>query len=154
MCFMCVASISAKRLRMWSMRVCMDRLYLRWPITHLFSIGEIGWTGNNSCNLLILLGVLTSVNGKCYFCFYGIYSARNYSMPAALVFTTCVVKGRKKEWHTNTAPTLSVSSYQPLFLDESTTEFDPARLPPPEKPMAWPAKDTVHHYYCDPFLGI
>lgn len=59
---MCIALISMKRLRMWSMRVCMDRLYLRWPITHLFPIGEIGWTGNKSCNLLILLRVFTSLN--------------------------------------------------------------------------------------------
>ncbi len=59
---MCIALISVKCLWMWSMRVCMDRLYLQWLITHLFPIGEIGWTENKSCNLLILLGVFTSVN--------------------------------------------------------------------------------------------
>lgn len=117
--------------------VCMDRLYLQWPITHLFSIGEIGWTGNKSHNLLILPGVFISVYKNYYFCFYGIYSAHNYSVPRALVFTMWGVKERKKEWHTNTAPTLSVSFDQPHFL-VSKDECDPATLHP-----LWEAHDTT-----------
>lgn len=70
---------------MWRMRVCMDRLYLRWPITHLYSIGEIGWTRNKSCNLLILLDMFTSLN-------------KNSVIYAFMGFIWCVTIQRLRHW--------------------------------------------------------
>lgn len=94
-------------------------------------LGELVEQGTNLATSLFCLARSARWIKTLSFCIYVIYSARNYSTPGALVFTTCEVKGWKKEWHTNTAPTLSVASHQPHFLDESTAEYDPAALPPP-----------------------
>lgn len=44
------------------------------------------------------------IKGLSFLAFMGFISVCNYSTPAAWVFTTCELK----DWHTNTAPTLSV----------------------------------------------
>lgn len=56
---------------MWSMRVCIDRLSLQWSITHLFSIGEIGWKRRKPCNSLILPGAFNSEEKNSLFAFMG-----------------------------------------------------------------------------------
>ena len=117
-------------------------------------LGKLVEQGTNLATSLFCLARSARWIKTLSFCIYVIYSARNYSTPGALVFTMCEVKGWKKEWHTNTAPTLSVASYQPHFVDESTAEYDPAALPPPQRPVAGPAKGTVHHNHCDLFLRI
>lgn len=64
-CFKCALCLNCRRMR--SMSVCMDWLYLGRSITHLFSIGEIGWTRNKSCNSLILPGAFSSLNKNALF---------------------------------------------------------------------------------------
>ena len=51
-CALCVPLKSVTCLRMWSARVCIDRLSLQWSITHLFAIGEIGWKRRKTLQLV------------------------------------------------------------------------------------------------------
>lgn len=123
---------------------CMDSLYLRWPITHLLPIGEIGWTGNKSCNSLILPGVFTSLSKNSVIsAFMGFIWRITIRRPRR--WSSQRVKweeGRRSDTQMLPQPP-SVSSHQPRFLGESTAEFDPATLPPPKTPMTRPAEGTA-----------
>lgn len=120
MCFMCVASIIVKRLWMWSMCVCMDRLYLWWNITHIFPIGEIGWTGNKSCKLLILLGMFTSVNKNSVISAFMGFIWRVTSLRPRR-WSSQRVKWRRGRTETQTlpppslSPPISLTSWSPLL---------------------------------------
>lgn len=153
MCFMCVASNSVKCLRMWSTCVCMDRLYTQWPITHLFSIGEIGWTGSKSCNSLILLGAVNSMNKNSLFAFMGFIWRVTILRPRH--WSSQRVKWREgRRTDTQTLPPPSLSP--PISLTSWTSPPLSLALPHflPHRSLCHDLLGTVYHDYRDFFLGI
>lgn len=103
-----VSAASVKHLRMVSKLECTGKLYSCRPVTNSSPIGGIGWTRDQSCNLLILLCVFFPVSKTLLFLLSWSWIVQNYSMPAAVVFTMCEVKdGKKSDTWTLLSPFLS-----------------------------------------------